>query len=53
MTMKDAMTLHLFNARLINPDAGTDAPGSLTVHNGVIAALNAAAPKCATQWSAA
>ena len=30
------MTLHLTNARLIDPEAGTDVIGSLTVHNGVI-----------------
>ncbi len=30
------MTLHLTNARLIDPEAGTDALGSLTVKDGVI-----------------
>ena len=30
------MTLHLTNARLIDPEAGTDSLGSLTVKDGVI-----------------
>ncbi len=30
------MTLHLTNARLIDPEAGTDSTGSLTVQDGVI-----------------
>jgi dihydroorotase len=42
------MTLHLTNARLIDPETLTEAPGSLTLHDGVIAALNAPAPKSAT-----
>ena len=42
------MTLHLTNARLINPESLTDSPGSLTIHNGLIQALNAPAPKSAT-----
>ena len=47
--MKDtAMTLHLTNARLIDPEAGTDSLGSLTVRDGVIAARNQTAPKSAT-----
>ncbi len=39
------MTLHFTNARLINPEAGTDTPGSLTVSDGVIVAVNGPAPK--------
>ena len=39
------MTLHFTNARLINPEAGTDDVGSLTVENGVIVAIDAEAPK--------
>ncbi len=42
------MTLHLTNARLIDPEALTDSPGSLTLHNGLIQAINAPAPKSAT-----
>ncbi|MBI1170800.1 amidohydrolase family protein [bacterium] len=30
------MTLHLTNARLIDPETGTDAPGALTFQDGVI-----------------
>ncbi len=41
-------TLHYHNARLIDPEAGTDAPGSLTVRNGQILARDASAPKGAT-----
>jgi dihydroorotase len=41
-------TLHLANARLIDPEALTDAPGSLTLRDGLIAAINAPAPKDAT-----
>lgn len=41
------MTLHLTNARLINPEAGTDAIGSVTLHDGLITAINGAAPKSA------
>ena len=36
------MTLHLTNARLIDPEAGTDALGALTLHNGVIVGRGAA-----------
>jgi len=39
------MTLHFENVRLIDPEAGTDSLGSLTVAAGVIAARNGAAPK--------
>ncbi len=39
------MILHFTNARLINPETGTDALGSLTVENGQISALDADAPK--------
>ena len=38
-------TLHFQNARLIDPVAGTDALGSLTVKGGVILARDASAPK--------
>src|SRR3989338_6701941 len=38
------MIQHFQNARLINPEAGTDAVGSLTVADGVIVALDEAAP---------
>ncbi|MFM7445888.1 MAG: dihydroorotase, partial [Tabrizicola sp.] len=41
-------TLHFLNARLIDPEAGTDAPGSLTVKDGVILARDEKAPKGAT-----
>jgi dihydroorotase len=41
-------TLHFQNARLIDPEAGTDAIGSLTVKDGVILALGDKAPKGAT-----
>lgn len=34
------MTLHFTNARLINPEAGTDELGSLTIADGVITAIN-------------
>jgi dihydroorotase len=40
--------LHLTNARLIDPEALTDAPGSLTLSQGLIHAINAPAPKGAT-----
>ncbi|MBC7739401.1 MAG: dihydroorotase [Candidatus Saccharibacteria bacterium] len=43
------MTLHLVNARLINPDTGTDALGALTVHDGAITALNGPAPRSGSQ----
>ena len=39
------MILHFENARLIDPEAGSDAPGSLTVADGVIVARDGAAPK--------
>lgn len=39
------MTLHLTNARLIDPEAGTETLGSLTLHDGLIAAVNGPAPK--------
>ena len=38
------MTLHFTNARLINPETGTDAPGSLTVLGGRIQAVNGPRP---------
>lgn len=38
------MTIHFTNARLIDPEAGTDTLGSLTVVGGVIAAREEAAP---------
>lgn len=38
-------TLHFHNARLIDPEAGTDAPGSLTLRGGVILARDEKAPK--------
>jgi dihydroorotase len=39
------MILQFENARLIDPEAGTDAMGSLTVERGEIVARDAAAPK--------
>lgn len=42
------MTLHLTNARLIDPESLTETEGSLTIENGQIAALNGPAPKGAT-----
>ncbi len=42
------MTTHFTNARLINPETGTDSLGSLTVDQGVIVALEGPAPKAAT-----
>jgi dihydroorotase len=42
------MTTYLTNARLIDPETGTDSPGSLLICDGLIAALNAPAPKGAT-----
>ncbi len=39
------MILHFENARLIDPETGSDAPGSLTVSEGVIVARDGAAPK--------
>lgn len=41
-------TLHFTNARLIDPEAGTDAPGSLTVKGGLILSRDEKAPKGAT-----
>ncbi|WP_135449829.1 MULTISPECIES: dihydroorotase [Tabrizicola] len=41
-------TLHFAHARLIDPEAGTDAPGSLTVKGGAILARDGTAPKGAT-----
>ncbi len=41
-------TLHFQNARLIDPEAGTDALGSLTVKDGLILARDGKAPKGAT-----
>ncbi len=38
-------TLHFTNARLIDPEAGTDATGSLTVKDGVILSRDGTAPK--------
>ncbi len=40
--------IHFTNARLIDPEALTDRPGSLTVDGGKIIALDAPAPKTAT-----
>jgi dihydroorotase len=40
-------TLHFANARLIDPEAGTDSPGSLTVKDGVILARDDKASKAA------
>jgi dihydroorotase len=40
--------LHFTNARLIDPEAGTDTPGSLTVKDGMILARDGTAPKGAT-----
>ena len=42
------MTLHFINARLIDPEALTDGPGTLTLDKGRITAINGAAPKAAT-----
>ncbi|MDR5653371.1 dihydroorotase [Ruixingdingia sedimenti] len=39
------MTLHFTNARLICPETGTDAPGTLTVAGGRIGARDGAAPE--------
>lgn len=38
-------TLHFANARLIDPEAGTDSPGSLTVRDGAILGRDAKPPK--------
>jgi dihydroorotase len=43
------MTLHLTNARLINPETGFDGPGSLTIADGVIVAMNDPAPEGAVE----
>ncbi|MFM2390870.1 MAG: hypothetical protein RLZZ437_2425 [Pseudomonadota bacterium] len=37
--------IHLTNARLIDPEAGTDTPGSLTLQDGLIMAINGPSPK--------
>ena len=42
------MRLHFTNARLIDPEAGTDALGSLTLEGGVITGINAPAPEGVT-----
>lgn len=42
------MILHFTNARLIDPEAQTDAPGSLLVQGGVIAGIDTDAPEGAT-----
>ncbi len=42
------MMLHFENARLIDPETGSDATGSLTVEKGFIAARDEAAPDGAT-----
>jgi dihydroorotase len=42
------MTIHLTNARLIDPAAGTDTPGSVTLKDGLIVAINGASPKSAS-----
>ncbi len=42
------MILHFTNARLIDPEGLTDAPGSLTVRDGRIADRDGKAPKAAT-----
>lgn len=39
--------IHFANARLIDPEALSDAPGSLTVADGVITAINGPAPHAA------
>lgn len=38
------MTLFFTNARLIDPESGTDSPGTLSVVDGVISAVNPASP---------
>ncbi|MGV8952035.1 MAG: dihydroorotase [Cypionkella sp.] len=43
------MILHLTNARLINPETGSDALGSLTIDGGMIVALNDPAPEGAIE----
>lgn len=44
-SMGTKMTLHFTNARLIDPETLEDAPGSLTVSEGVITARDTAAPE--------
>lgn len=44
------MTLHFENARLIDPETGSDALGSLTLADGLIAARDKPAPKGAQVW---
>lgn len=39
------MILHFANARLIDPEAGTDATGSLSVKDGLILARDEKTPK--------
>ena len=39
--------IHLTNARLIDPEAGTDTLGSLTIDGGLIVAINSPAPQSA------
>jgi dihydroorotase len=43
------MTLHLTNARLINPETGFDGLGSLTIEDGEIVAMNDPAPEGAVE----
>ena len=40
--------IHFTNARLIDPEALTDAPGSVTVEDGLIVAINAGASRTGT-----
>jgi dihydroorotase len=42
-------TLHLTHAQIIDPEAGTVSPGSITLANGVIAAINGPKPKGAKE----
>ncbi|WGV15778.1 dihydroorotase [Fuscovulum ytuae] len=42
-------TLHLTNARIIDPEAGTVTQGSVTLAKGVIAAINGPKPKSAQE----
>lgn len=42
-------TLHLTNARIIDPEAGTVTQGSVTLAKGLIAALNGPKPRGATE----
>ena len=41
------MTLTLANARLIDPETGTDAPGTVTISDGMIAEILPASTKAA------